>query len=271
VIDPTRRGTSATPAGPVASISFDRAAAIYDRTRSLPPATMAALLEAITPELRGRPPCLEIGVGTGRLALPLVRAGIRLVGVDLSEAMLARLVEKQNGDRTVGLVRGDATRLPFRDGSFGSGLAVHVLHLVSDWRAAVAELVRVVRPGGAIVVDVGGPGGTWWAELQDAFCRAAGIDPARLGRPTVADVDEAMIELGASPRELADVVSLEESTIEERIDQLVAGVYSFTWPADDPTRQRAGDLARDWARANLGSLSERRPLRRRIEWRAYDR
>jgi ubiquinone/menaquinone biosynthesis C-methylase UbiE len=273
VIDPPGSGPEArpTPGARPASISFDRAATFYDETRSLPHATMSALLAAVVPELLDRQPCLEIGVGTGRLALPLARAGIRLVGLDLSHAMLARLTQKAERDRSIALVRGDATLEPFREGSFGSALAVHVLHLITDWRTAAAELVRVVRAGGTIVVDVGGPGATWWADLQDAFCRAAGIDPARLGRPTVTDVDEAMSELGAVPRELAEVVSVEESTIEERVDQLASGVFSFTWQVDDETRRRAGDQAREWARANLGSLTERRRLPRRTEWRAYDR
>ena len=51
------------------------------------------------------------------------------------------------------LAQADATRLPFAAGTFGSVLAVHVLHLIPDWRVAVDEAVRVLRPGGALVAS----------------------------------------------------------------------------------------------------------------------
>ena len=53
----------------------------------------------------------------------------------------------------VDLLLADATRLSFADGAFDAGLAIHVLHLVRGWREAVAELARVVRPAGAIMVN----------------------------------------------------------------------------------------------------------------------
>jgi len=260
-----------TPSPRPASISFDRGAEVYDRTRALPPDAMRAVLDVVTPELRDRQPCLEIGVGTGRLALPLAARGIRMVGVDLSAAMLAKLVQKAEGRRDVQLVRGDATRAPFPDGAFGAALAIHVLHLIGDWRAAVKELARVVRPGSAILVDMGGAGDGWWPDVEDAFRRAAGAGADDSDRPEIADVDRAMIDLGATPRDLTEVVSVEPTTIGERIDWLAAGIFSFTWGVDEATRQRAGEETRAWAREHVGSLTETRPLYRRVRWRAYDR
>ena len=62
----------------------------------------------------GRRVALEVGVGTGQVALPLHDAGIRVVGMDLSSPMLAKLVEKAKGRSPVPLVQADATRMPFR-------------------------------------------------------------------------------------------------------------------------------------------------------------
>src|SRR5207302_6452953 len=109
-------------------------------------------------ELDGRGRALEIGVGTGRIALPVVEAGIPLTGIDLSLPMLQRLVEKtERGAPRFSLGIADATTLPFHDDAFGAAYAVHVLHLIPAWRDAIAELVRVVRPGGVILFDVGTP------------------------------------------------------------------------------------------------------------------
>ena len=130
------------------AVSFDRAADYYDATRALSPAVEAALTELLAGELVGRGRCLEIGVGTGRIALPLRRAGVPMAGIDLSRAMMLRIAAKAGGDAPFPLAQADATRLPFRDHSFGGAVACHVLHLIPAWQQAMAELLRVLRPGG---------------------------------------------------------------------------------------------------------------------------
>lgn len=76
------------------SIVFDWAAEIYDSTRTLSPEPFGRVIEILAGELRGRGGVLEIGVGTGRIALPLVDRGIRIWGVDLSRKMIDKLLEK---------------------------------------------------------------------------------------------------------------------------------------------------------------------------------
>ena len=74
------------------SVSFDQAAGFYDDTRRFSAAASVAQTAQLLDVLRSTDgPTLEIGIGTGRVALPLVASGQRLVGVDLSFAMLARL------------------------------------------------------------------------------------------------------------------------------------------------------------------------------------
>ncbi len=73
---------------------FDRIADSYDETRSLAPDVTEATARMLARELRGRGRCLEIGVGTGRVALPLHARGIPVAGIDLSARMIGRLVEK---------------------------------------------------------------------------------------------------------------------------------------------------------------------------------
>src|SRR5262245_40719864 len=108
------------------SIAFDRAADYYDETRGFPPGeeqTAAALISqtgGLTPASK----VIEIGVGTGRIALPLARYVGAYFGVDISRPMMARLRAKQNGE-PISLVEGDATRLPFASHSFDAAVAVH--------------------------------------------------------------------------------------------------------------------------------------------------
>jgi ubiquinone/menaquinone biosynthesis C-methylase UbiE len=253
-----------------ASIPFDRAVEYYDRTRSLSPEATRRVIDLLSPELRGRHPCLEIGVGTGRIALPLWRAGVSIVGVDLSLPMLERLVANAGGRRPFPLALADALKLPFEDGAFGSALAAHVLHLVADWRAALGELLRVVRGGGVLLFDLGRWEGGWWQEVQQRFRDEAGIAPRRSRAEFTAAVDEAMLGLGAKVRELPVIEETLAVTPTDWIDRLERGEFSFTWSADADTRRGAAERVRTWAREHLGALDEPRESVRRIGWRVFD-
>jgi SAM-dependent methyltransferase len=123
---------------PVAGISFDRAAQTYDDTRGLPLALMDAAVAALARALVGGR-VLEVGVGTGRFALPLGERGLRVVGLDISEKMITRAQAKGAHD----LVLGSATRIPFGDRAFPSTIAIHLLHLIRDWPVALREIGRV--------------------------------------------------------------------------------------------------------------------------------
>ena len=95
---------------------------------------------------------LELGVGTGRIALPFIRGGYDYTGVDISRAMMDRLAAKIAADPSAAgyrydLREADVAALPFADGSFDVAITVHVLHLVADWQAVVREARRV--PGEA--------------------------------------------------------------------------------------------------------------------------
>jgi SAM-dependent methyltransferase len=110
---------------------------------------------------------LELGCGTGRISLPLARAGIPIVGIDRSEPMLGRaarrraLLRKRKGvPRTpaLGLTRGDIRTLPFLPGSFGMVLAPYgILQSLlrdKDLDATLDAVAGVLRPGGAFGVDL---------------------------------------------------------------------------------------------------------------------
>jgi ubiquinone/menaquinone biosynthesis C-methylase UbiE len=203
----------------------------------------------------------------------LHRAGIPVVGIDLSIEMLRVLIDKA-GEQPFPVALADATRLPFGDATFGAALAAHVLHLVSDLAGTLEELVRVVRPGGVILLELGGPAGragmAWWAEARDVFARAAGITPPRKTHQLRDEAERALGALGARPRVLPGVEERRTWIPEERIARLEQGMYSFTWDADEVARLRGGAALRAWAAERLGSLDRPVEARRTITWIAYD-
>jgi ubiquinone/menaquinone biosynthesis C-methylase UbiE len=134
------------------SVVFDRAADYYDRTRGFPPGVEddAVALVAGAGGFTSRSRVIEVGIGTGRIALPLARHVGAIYGIDLSRPMLDRLVSKQQGKRVYPLM-GDATHLPFPDQAFDGAVAVHFFHLVPTWADVLRELARVLRPNAPLV------------------------------------------------------------------------------------------------------------------------
>jgi arsenite methyltransferase len=112
---------------------------------------------------------LDVGCGPGRVTATLADAagpGGLVLGVDISEPMLTRAVRAAAGPQ-VGFLRADAQRLPLRDETVDAVLSIAMLQLIPDPVAAVAEMARVLRPGGrlAAVVPTAGRFARFWRLL----------------------------------------------------------------------------------------------------------
>jgi demethylmenaquinone methyltransferase/2-methoxy-6-polyprenyl-1,4-benzoquinol methylase len=101
---------------------------------------------------------VDVATGTGLVAAELVRRGHRVTGVDRSPGMLTE-ARRRFGD-AVELVEASAESLPFADASFDHLTVTYLLRYVADPEATMAELARVVRPGGIVAsLEFGVPGG----------------------------------------------------------------------------------------------------------------
>ena len=148
-------------------------AMIYDNTQTV----LRKLLTALQPPLEwlNIPPSgivLDVGCGPASITASLARAagpsGL-VLGVDRSEAMLARAVRAESGPQ-IAFLHADAQRLPLRDQTVDAVISVAVLQLVPDPGMALAEMARVLRPGGrlAVMVPTTGPTARVWRTLWKA-------------------------------------------------------------------------------------------------------
>jgi SAM-dependent methyltransferase len=137
---------------PSDSVAFDRAVDYYDDTRGFPPGEEkhVGALFARVGGLTSASRVFEVGIGTGRIALPLAPHVGQIVGVDLSRPMLDRLRAKQTTE-PVRVIVGDAPALPLRSGGFDAAVAVHIFHLIPRWPEALREVARMLRPGGVLL------------------------------------------------------------------------------------------------------------------------
>ncbi|BCJ75342.1 ubiquinone/menaquinone biosynthesis methyltransferase [Catellatospora sp. IY07-71] len=148
-------GSAESPAGETATSRqrrvWDRAAPAYDRQMSFfEKVWFPGAREWLGRRAHGR--VLEIAVGTGR-NLPHYGPGVSITGVDLSTAMLA--IARQRAAElglAVELREGDAERLPFADASFDTVVCALSLCSIPHPAAAVAEMFRVLVPGGTVLL-----------------------------------------------------------------------------------------------------------------------
>jgi SAM-dependent methyltransferase len=273
--------TTAQPAGgapdrpgsrPLESIAFDHAAGFYDQSRGLAAEVQELVADRVEAAVGPGASLLEVGVGTGRIALPLHRRGRRVVGVDLSLPMLERYRAKAAaaGLAPPPVLRADVTRLPLRDASVDAVVEVHLLHLVPSWRAALAEARRVLRPGGVLLHGGGGPyeqgSGSPRDEVIGRFeeLAAAHGGTPRLVGATYRQVLDALGEMGARVEELEPVVWEEQETYGGALRWIEERVFSYHWRLPDEVWRAAAARVRAEFEAGHPDLDVARPARHRF-------
>jgi len=112
---------------------------------------------------------LDLATGTADLAIALARQGCTVVGVDLSAGMVVlgqRKVARAGLSRSIALLQGDALALPFPSGTFDAASNAFLLRNLAAMRPALAEMARVVRPGGQLAcLEIAYPAFPPWRAL----------------------------------------------------------------------------------------------------------
>lgn len=133
--------------------SYARWAPVYDKTfGAITNVGRRRAVDYINTQDAGN--VLEVGVGTG-LALPNYRHDLAVTGIDFSEDMLAKAqtkVEQHGLDHVQDLRQMDARSLNFPDASFDVVAAMHIISVVPEPERVMAEMARVCKPGGLIVI-----------------------------------------------------------------------------------------------------------------------
>ena len=251
------------------SLSFDRAADFYDRTRPLfkPIATQGvqAIVDLTGPTAR----ILDVGTGTGRISVPLLENGADLVGCDLSVKMMRQLLGKYPSAR---IVQADASCLPFPAARFDAALTVHVLHLITPWREALREIRRVLLPGGVYLnVRTWASAGVSIREGMRHFWRRRleirGVEVGPPGMQNHEEFQQELASLEASRTEVEVVRFALPLTLREELERFSSRTFSDAWDVPEEHHAASVQELRAWVEQEYGDLDQPRedPVRFMID------
>ena len=259
---------------------FDtRVAVDYDALRGHPSEVSAEIGRAIAAQLIPGARVLELGVGTGRIALPVAAAGCEVFGVDVSSNMLAALADRIQAEQiqNIHLAEADITALPYDDDTFDAALAVHVLHLVSDWAGVLKKVRDLVRPGGRLVL------GRDWIDpesfsgmIRNHFRKTVievGTEVMPPGATAAAapsggaQIVQTLIKLGARPISQGEVVAAEwttELTPRQVLDGIRSRDDAESWVLPDEVLSETMRRLDVFAAEQWADLDQPKPVKRRF-------
>ncbi|MCC7359665.1 MAG: class I SAM-dependent methyltransferase [Anaerolineales bacterium] len=254
---------------------FDPAAAAYDAARAFPPGVGAIVAAGALALVPGAVRWLEVGVGTGRIAQPLARLGAAVAGVDLSAGMLAHLrAAWPEGLAPLPLAQGDVVALPVATGACDVVVAVHVLQLLANWRAALAEMRRVLAPAGALLLGYewrppASPGARLRDQWNAILVAHGGLPGTGGGQADFGDMAAALQASGAALTEQAVGEWTLTRTLARQIETIEHRTWSHSWDVPSDFFPRCLAELRAWAAAAFGSLEAAYPVLHRFVWQRF--
>ena len=227
----------------------ERVAARYDESSAemFDPAVVEPAVDFLA-ELAGSGRALELGIGTGRIALPLAERGVRVHGIDMSKAMVAKLRAKPGGDG-VGVTIDDFATAKV-DGTFSLAYLVFntIMNLTTqdDQVACFRNVAAHLEPGGCFVIEVGIP------SLQR-------LPPGETFQP----FEVSATKLGFDELDVASqgLISHHYTVVDDRLE-VVSMPFRYVWPSElDLMARLAGMTLRErwsgWRREPFTSESRK--------------
>lgn len=240
-------------------VSYDHAVAFYDATRGYREGVVERYREALLAYTGADASArfLELGIGSGLIAQPFLRAEQDYCGIDLSRGMMRLIRSKLDGGQAPRLAQADCGKLPFADDSFDVIHAVRVFHHLAEWRACIDESRRLLRVGGALIIVENLPPAAAdrppWAIVQDKWdqiLRGLGVadEGIQQGIWLTNELMSEYLRASGAAAETIDLMRYHEKPVSPRImvERRVAGMFSSDWRLPRALHDAAARKLVDW-------------------------
>jgi SAM-dependent methyltransferase len=253
-------------------VDFSANACVYDRRHGSVLAADLAQQLASSGALASGARVLDIGAGTGRVAIAFAAIGCETVALDPSVPMLNELRRKAPECR-MQVVAGEGARLPFAIGRFDGVICARVLYLMSDWRDVLREASRVLRSGGCLLHEWGnGQADEAWVQIREkarALFEAAGAEnPFHPGARAESEVEAFIGELGFEPSADQPTGAGPTTTLRDFLGRVASGELSYIWNVPDPIRESCLPQLMNWCDEAF-DLERPVPIPRDLHWTIY--
>ena len=215
---------------------------------------------------------LDIGAGTGRVAIPLSDLGYAVVALEPAVGMLEKLRVKAGG-RQIRLHQAAGTRLPVETGSVDAAVVARLLYLTPDWRQILDEVHRALKPDGVLLHEWGN--GTFdepWVQIREKartlFEGEGMFSPFHPGAREESDIDKHLVAVGFHLEARLAVGSGPVVALREFLRRLMDGELSYIWDVPNEIRAKCLPLLQLWAEESL-DLDRVVPVPKQIEWAIY--
>lgn len=253
-------------------VDFSRNAGVYDRRHGalLSEYEVARLSMAVAlhPGVR----ILDIGAGTGRVAIPLAEIGCNVVAVEPAWGMVEALRAKAQATK-VRIIAGEGARLPFPDGRADVVVIARLLYLTPDWHAVLTEAYRVLASGGHLLHEWGnGDADEEWVQIREearALFEVAGVHvPFHPGVRSEVEVDNYLEVLGFVRAADLPMSAGPNLTLSEFLDRLAGGELSYVWNVPKSVQEECLPRLKAWS-AKTFDLQRSIAIPRELRWAVF--
>lgn len=253
-------------------VDFSANAPIYDRRHgaAVSDEGLSRLWRAAGLSAEAR--VLDVGAGTGRVAIPLSTRGCQVVAIEPSPGMLEQLRRKDEDGRALPLVA-EGSRLPFSADTFSVVVIARLLYLTTDWRAVLDEACRVLTTGGVLLHEWGnGQTDEEWVRIREEarrlFEQAGLAAPFHPGVRSEGEVDEHLATLWMVRDGEVDMGAGPTITLREFLRRLTEGELSYIWNVPENVRTESLPRLRRWCEERF-DLERPVAVPRQLRWTLF--
>jgi len=231
------------------------------------------LAQAVANRLRRDATIIDIGAGTGRVAVALASSGFHVVAVDPALPML-QTMQRKSGQALVRAVAAEGTRLPFRRNSADAVVVARLLYLVADWRGLLREAKEVLRQGGVLFHEWGnGYASEAWVQVREkarSLFQEAGVEtPFHPGARSEVEVDSCLRDLGFHRREQIEAGAGPAITLADFLNKIQSGEFSYIWNVPKDVQDLCLPQLRRWCQSKF-DLYQPAPMPAELRWVVYE-